>query len=101
MTSIGGNETNEWIQTLLTLSGAGRELEKVVQKLEPDMNNFERNVYPKLIELERWQRQLKRVRQTYSASQKDQLKRDGYTFLTPDQMSLAYMSPCKYKLCRL
>jgi hypothetical protein len=62
LASIGKNETDEWIQTLLTLSGAARELEKIIQKLEPDMTNFEQNVYPKLIELERWQRQLKRVR---------------------------------------
>ncbi|KAI6176222.1 hypothetical protein M3Y97_00775100 [Aphelenchoides bicaudatus] len=93
MASIGRNETNEWIETLLTVSGAARELEKIVKRLEPDMTKFEQNVYPKLIELERWQRQLKRVKQTYTPKQKEQLDKNGYTFLTADQMSLVYTSP--------
>lgn len=60
------------------------------------MQNFEQSVYPRLVELERWQRQLKRVKQTYSANQKEQMRRNGYTFLTPDQMSLVYTSPRKF-----
>lgn len=93
MASIGRNETDEWIQALLTLSGASKELEKIVQKLEPDMTAFKQNVYPRLIELERWQRQLRRVKQTYTVEQREQLRNNGYTFLTPDQMSLVYTSP--------
>lgn len=80
---------------MLELSGADKELNRVIQSMEPKMNDFEQHTYPRLIELERWQRQLKRVKQTYNSEQREQLKVNGYTFLTPDQMSLVYSSPCK------
>lgn len=95
MASIGRNETDKWIETLLNLSGADKELERIMRSMEPQMNNFEQYIYPRLIELERWQRQLRRVRQTYNSEQLEQLKTNGYTFLTPEQMSMAYNSPRK------
>lgn len=95
MASIGRNETDSWLETLLTLSGADKELDKVIRLVEPQMQELEQQTYPRLIELDRWQRQLKRAKQTYSIEQKEQLKNDGYTFLTPNQMSLIYSSPCK------
>lgn len=87
MTSIGRNETDKWIETLLSLSGADKELDKIMHTLEPQMQEFEQHTYPRLIELERWQRQLKRVRTTYSVEQREQLKTKGYAFLTPNQVS--------------
>lgn len=95
LASIGRRETDEWIETLLRLSGASKALEDAVQMLEPQMKGLEEHLYPKMIELERWQRQMKRVRETHTPEQQKQLKDNGYTFLNPDQLSLVYGSSRK------
>ncbi|KAI6236214.1 Moulting cycle MLT-10-like protein family-containing protein [Aphelenchoides besseyi] len=90
MASIGRKETDEWIEMLLTLSGASALLQKTVEKLEPKLHELERDVYPRLREMERWQRSWKRARSTQTIEQQQKLKDDGYAFLNTNQLNLIY-----------
>ncbi|KAI6214342.1 hypothetical protein M3Y94_00256400 [Aphelenchoides besseyi] len=96
MASIGRKETDEWIEMLLTLSGASALLQKTVEKLEPKLHELERDVYPRLREMERWQRSWKRARSTQTIEQQQKLKDDGYAFLNTNQLNLIYNSPCTF-----
>ncbi|KAI6187378.1 hypothetical protein M3Y98_00236900 [Aphelenchoides besseyi] len=90
MASIGRRETDEWIEMLLTLSGASAVLQKTAEKLEPKLHVLERDVYPRLREMERWQRSWKRARSIQTIEQQQKLKSDGYAFLNPNQLNLIY-----------
>uniref|UniRef100_A0A1I7SIN3 PH domain-containing protein n=1 Tax=Bursaphelenchus xylophilus TaxID=6326 RepID=A0A1I7SIN3_BURXY len=97
--SIGRNETNEWLETLMQLSGASDALEKSVKELEPKMQSLERDVYPKIVELQRWESQWRKVEDEMDDQQKMHLTNEGYTFLNHNQMKRIYSSPCKCRIC--
>ncbi|CAD5227685.1 unnamed protein product [Bursaphelenchus xylophilus] len=96
--SIGRNETNEWLETLMQLSGASDALEKSVKELEPKMQSLERDVYPKIVELQRWESQWRKVEDEMDDQQKMHLTNEGYTFLNHNQMKRIYSSPLAPKL---
>lgn len=96
MFSVGGAETNLWLDSLLQLSGAGGALDQALQKLAPDMEHMERVVYPRVVELQRWQRAWDRLQGGFTESQRKRLDQHGYAFMTPQQLNLVYRSPRKY-----
>ncbi|KAI6239564.1 hypothetical protein M3Y99_00546100 [Aphelenchoides fujianensis] len=74
---------------------------QTAEQLEPKMRELERDVYPRLRELERWERSWTRVRNTHTADQEHKFRTSNYTFLSPDQLRLLYNSPRTQQEARL
>lgn len=95
--SIGREETNAWLETLLQLSGADKAIQQALSKLQPEIKEYEQNVHPKIVELQRWERMWGKMHDDFDVIQTDRLKENGYAFLKPNQMEKVYKSSCKEK----
>ncbi|KAI6206226.1 Moulting cycle MLT-10-like protein family-containing protein [Aphelenchoides besseyi] len=96
--ALGRHETDQWLETLLEMSGASRLLQKTMDQLRPQLEVMEEHLYPKLRQLSEWDRAFQRVAQMHDGKQRERLKTDGYTFLTADQTKLIYDNPLAPRL---
>ncbi|KAI6211223.1 Moulting cycle MLT-10-like protein family-containing protein [Aphelenchoides besseyi] len=95
--TLGRHETDQWLETLLEMSGASRLLQKTMDQLKPQLEVLEEHLYPKLRQLAQWEQAFQLVAQMHDDKQRNQLKTDGYTFLTADQTKLIYDNPRKFE----
>uniref|UniRef100_A0A914QIX7 Uncharacterized protein n=1 Tax=Panagrolaimus davidi TaxID=227884 RepID=A0A914QIX7_9BILA len=89
---------NEWIETLLEISGASKTLKELVAKMEPEMKAMNEKVFPTVQELERMDKNWEMVVKSYSEEQKVDIADNGYAFLEPEQLQLVYSGKDKSKL---
>ncbi|VDN22802.1 unnamed protein product [Gongylonema pulchrum] len=78
------------LELLLELSGASKALDKLINAIESGRRQLENFQYPAIKRLianeKNWEEALKR----YSARQKADLNRQGYTYLSAEQLRLIY-----------
>uniref|UniRef100_A0A914XU98 Uncharacterized protein n=1 Tax=Panagrolaimus superbus TaxID=310955 RepID=A0A914XU98_9BILA len=89
---------NEWVETLLEISGASKTLENLVKKMAPEMKTMNERVFPTVLELERMDKNWEKVVSSYSNEQKADISDKGYAFLEPEQLQLVYSGKDKSKL---
>uniref|UniRef100_A0AC35G0P9 Uncharacterized protein n=1 Tax=Panagrolaimus sp. PS1159 TaxID=55785 RepID=A0AC35G0P9_9BILA len=89
---------NEWIETLLEISGASKTLKELVAKMEPEMKAMNEKVFPTVQELERMDKNWEMVVKSYSEEQKVDIADNGYAFLESEQLQLVYSGKDKSKL---
>uniref|UniRef100_A0AC34G6A9 Uncharacterized protein n=1 Tax=Panagrolaimus sp. ES5 TaxID=591445 RepID=A0AC34G6A9_9BILA len=89
---------NEWIETLLEISGASKTLDDLVIKMAPEMKAMNERVFPTVLELERMDQNWEMVVNSYSEEQKADIRDRGYAFLEPDQLQLVYSGRGRVKM---
>uniref|UniRef100_A0A0N4ZBH4 Uncharacterized protein n=1 Tax=Parastrongyloides trichosuri TaxID=131310 RepID=A0A0N4ZBH4_PARTI len=81
-------EVYQWLNTLLELSGASKTLEIAITELEPNIKEMENIIYPNILKLEAMEKLNKKIYATFDSKQEIEFDKLGYTFLTPEQLSL-------------
>ena len=85
-------EIHAWLDLLLQLSGASRQLDAILTSKRAEMRHVEQVLYPKIVQLQetnrRWRQLEAKLRQ--STAQNEQMRRRGYTFLSADQANVIF-----------
>uniref|UniRef100_A0AC34Q6R8 Uncharacterized protein n=1 Tax=Panagrolaimus sp. JU765 TaxID=591449 RepID=A0AC34Q6R8_9BILA len=95
---MNDNDEKEWLETTLMLTGASKTLEQVVRKLEPQIKDMEEKIYPAIRDLEKIDKNWRRVKRSYTKEQQMDIKKNGYAFLEPEQLELLYNNKYGRKL---
>ncbi|CAD5221067.1 unnamed protein product [Bursaphelenchus okinawaensis] len=82
----------------MNLSGASEALEKALKQIEPKTEAMEMDLYPKLVELQRWEHQWEKMNNEMSEQQQQALQSNGYTHLSHVQMKKVYSNSLAPKL---
>ncbi|KAE9553157.1 hypothetical protein FO519_003636 [Halicephalobus sp. NKZ332] len=88
--NINGDTEKDWLEILLTVSGASKTLDDLVKKLEPEMKEMNEKVYPAILDLEKIEENWNFVQRSYSEDQRKDIDENGYAFLEPEQIQLLY-----------
>lgn len=74
----------------MEISGASKALEKAMIHIEPELEHLETNMLPLIMKLEEMERNWNTAKKTFTYTQKEHVKKRGYTFLTQNQSALIY-----------
>ncbi|CAD5228461.1 unnamed protein product [Bursaphelenchus xylophilus] len=94
--SVDSGEMYQWIDLLMKITGASRQIDEIFDKSKDDIDFIETKAYPKIVEFEERLKQFEEVRKSYSEDQRDQLETDGYTFTTPFQSKVLFGKTSEY-----
>ncbi|CEF60157.1 Moulting cycle MLT-10-like protein family-containing protein [Strongyloides ratti] len=101
--SLSNNiEVNNWLNFLLEHTGGGKKLSKVMEEMEPKINEMEEIIYPNVLKMAELEQKNKKIYETFNKNQKYEINYYGYTFLSSDQMLFKYnssgLSPTYYNM---
>ncbi len=83
-------DRDEWLDLVMEISGASRQIDQLIDNLEPEMHHFEQNQWPALQKLESLERNWNQLLETYTQQQKTDIAQRGYTFLDTNQLDMIY-----------
>jgi hypothetical protein len=86
------DETNEWLDIVLRMTGADKQLSKLLADLEPRIHEMDERIYPTVRQLEAAEDRWKSVLGSLTAAQREGYRRKGYTFLGAGQRRAIYKS---------
>uniref|UniRef100_A0A0K0EFL3 BPI2 domain-containing protein n=2 Tax=Strongyloides stercoralis TaxID=6248 RepID=A0A0K0EFL3_STRER len=85
-------EVNYWLNFLLEFTGGGKKLSTILNEMEPKIKEMEEIIYPNVVKIEEMEQRNKKIYKTFDKKQYNEINNQGYTFLTPEQISLTYLS---------
>ncbi|CAD5220800.1 unnamed protein product [Bursaphelenchus okinawaensis] len=85
---LNQSEMYHWMELLMTLTGATKKIEDILNKNKEHIDYIEKVAYPKIVELQKRQKIWEKIEKSYSRRQERELEEHGYTFLTEQQMNL-------------
>ena len=82
-----------WLELTMRLTGVSKQLEQLVQQLEPKLQHLEHVVHPRLQQFARRDRRRGDVLRALTPSQDRELQTRGWTFLERVQASALFQVP--------
>ncbi|KAI6216194.1 Moulting cycle MLT-10-like protein family-containing protein [Aphelenchoides fujianensis] len=79
-------ETLKWIELLMQMSGAGRELDRFLIRFGPELERVQKD-YPRIVRLEAWERRFQSAMRGLSPQQEEEMRKFGYAFMERKQSS--------------
>ncbi|KAI1721012.1 moulting cycle domain-containing protein [Ditylenchus destructor] len=90
LASMDERESLEWIDLIVAMSGAGRSIQKLLEKHRDEINLLKHNLYPAVLKMERRDRKWERTRRSLTPAQRMSLREQNYVFLNTGQQRLVY-----------
>uniref|UniRef100_A0A914ZCI3 Uncharacterized protein n=1 Tax=Parascaris univalens TaxID=6257 RepID=A0A914ZCI3_PARUN len=87
------SDAAQLVDLIVELSGAATVLNKLYEKLQPQIKQVKEVHLPTIREFERQEQNWQKVIDSYSEKQKLDLKKRGYAHLAPEQLQLIYDKP--------
>jgi hypothetical protein len=81
MISPDERESMEWLDFVLDLSGAGKQLAGLLEKMRPEMEEFEGKLWPALERLRAEEEHWKRLKTSLNGKQQKELAERGFAHL--------------------
>jgi hypothetical protein len=78
-------EVLNWLEFLMEVSGAGKQLKQLLTAIEGETTKVNKELYPKISQIQRWEKEWSRVVNRQNRRQKKELGEYGYTFLNEQQ----------------
>lgn len=83
-------EIHLWLDLLLQMSGAAKTLEKMINGMRQEMIDVEERLYPNIKRMEEIDMKWKEFEAKQSKEQREEMNRNGYTFLDPKQANFLF-----------
>ena len=75
------SESLEWLDFMLELTGAGKQLAALLEKMRPEMEEFEQKIWPAIERLRAQEKQWNQLKGSFGVEQREQLAKRGYVQL--------------------
>jgi hypothetical protein len=72
------SESLEWLDFMLELTGANKQLANLLDKMKPEMEEFEQKVWPAVEKLREKEKQWEKLKASLDGRQREELRQKGF-----------------------
>ncbi|KAI6176107.1 MLt-TeN (Mlt-10) related [Aphelenchoides bicaudatus] len=83
-------ETQKWIDLIMTMTGASRKLNQMLNQFESQMKTLQNDVLPKIKKFQEQERLIRKINETFSTDQRSSMRKFGYAQMNGEQLDLVY-----------
>ncbi|KAI6200625.1 Moulting cycle MLT-10-like protein family-containing protein [Aphelenchoides besseyi] len=83
-------EVHAWVDLLLKLTGATKQLDRMLKTMRDEMKQVDEHLYPKTLELQERDEQWRAFEAQISAAKRRELDRNGYTYLEAEEANVLF-----------
>jgi hypothetical protein len=75
---------------MMQMTGAAQRLNQLLAKFEPELQFFQKEIYPKIQQLKQLEATWEHIKSTLSPEQKESMEKHGYAAMNSRQAEMAY-----------